>query len=354
MKTVFLTSLAAAVLASSSAMAQRFQQEAMLIFPDNKFETVWIADANKAKFLYYETVNGVDQSTMLNSKPVSIWLIEPPEYSEAMELFQGRKYEEARGKFASVREAYIKLRTLPDNHSSLAAYYTMECLRKLGKLDELAKAQESFVPDDRNSLTRAHQLKQMELYTFWDAVRTKDWSRLELLCNEELKNAMPGNQRAQVGYCLGLALEGQQRSIPAINAYNIAMTADTGTSEVITQKAAENALRLYSADPLVQQAIRLFGTPDEEPNSLGSQRLAEAASVAALYELTLGGGKALSEESKSLLKYLAEAPAKPKAAPAKKEEAKPGAKKPAPKKPAAKKPAAKKPAPKKPAAKKDK
>ncbi|MGB6223720.1 hypothetical protein [Haloferula sp.] len=315
MKTIFPTLLIAAVCASSSAMAQRFQQEAMLIFDDNKFETVWIADANKAKFLYYSTINGVDQNTMLISKPVSIWLMEPPEYTEAVELFQARKYEEARTKFAAVRDAYIKLRTLPDNHSALAAVYEMECLRKLGKLDELAKAQEAFVPDDRNSLTREYQLRQLELYVLWDAVRTKDWARLELLCNEWLDSRMPGYQRAQVGYCLGLALEGQQRTIDAINAYNIAMTADTASSEVIARQAAENALRLYAADPAVQQAIRLWGTPDEEPDSLGSLRLTEAASLAALYQLTLGGGKALPEESKALLKYLPEtaAASKPKA-----------------------------------------
>lgn len=343
MKTIFLTSLVAAVFASSSAMAQRFQQEALLIFEDNKFEKIWIADANKAKFLYFTTVNGIDKSTMLISKPVSIWLMEPAGYTEAMELYQGRKYEEARSKFAEVREEYIKLRTMPDNHSALAAFYEMECLRKLGKLDDLAKAQELFVPDDRNSMTRANQLAQMELYTLWEAARTKDWSRLELLCIEKLDTKMSGYQRAQVGYCLGLALEGQQKVIPAINAYNIAMTADTGTSERLTQMATENALRLYGTDPAVQQAIRLYGTPDEEPNSLGSQRLAEAASLAALYEMTLGGGKPLAAEAKDLLKYLPDAPAKPKAAPAeKKEDKKSDPKKPAPKKAAPKKPAPKK------------
>lgn len=322
MKTIFLTTLVAAVFVSSSAMAQRFQQEALLVFEDNKFERVWIADANKAKFLYYSTIKGVDQNTMSIVKPVSIWLIEPPEYTEAMELFQARKYEEARSKFAAVRGSYIKLRTLPDNHSALAAIFEMECLRKLGKLDELAKAQETFVPDDRNSLTRDYQLSQLELYGLWDAARTKDWARLELLCNEKLEASMPGYQRAQVGYCLGLALEGQQRTIAAINAYNIAMTADTASSEVLARKAAENSLRLYAADPAVQQAIRLWGTPDEEPNSLGSQRLGEAASLAALYELTLGDGNPLPEESKALLKYASEASTASKPKPAEEEEKK--------------------------------
>lgn len=304
MKTLIPTTFAALVLSASSAVAQRFQQEALLIFDSNKFERVWIADASKSKFLYYSTVNGVDENTMLIVKPASIWLMEPEEYREALELFQARKYEEALAGFSEVRKKYIKLRTLPDNHSALAAIYEMECLRKLGRLDELAKAQELFVPDDRNSLTRDYQLSQLELYTLWDAVRTKDWERLELLSLEKLEARIPGGQRAQAGYCLGLALEGQKKPLAAINAYNIAMTADTGASEVITRKAAENALRLYSEDPLIEQAMRLWGTPEEDPNSAGALRLKEAAALASLFELTLGGGEELPKEGKDFLKYL--------------------------------------------------
>lgn len=308
MRKLFFTTLAAAVLTAGSAIGQqRFQQEALLVLDDDEFDQVWIADANKTRFLYFDTIKGVDQNTMAIAEPKSIWLMDPPEYLEAMELFQARDYEEALTKFRKVRESHIKLRTLPDNHSALSAFHAMECLRKLGRLDELIKAQEAFVPDDRESLTREFQLSQLELYTLWEAAHTKAWPRLELLSTEKLTTSMPGYQRAQVGYCLGLALEGQKKPIEAINAYNIAMTADTGASEVLTRKAAENALRLYTEDPLVQQAIRLWGTQDEDPNSAGALRLEEAASLAELYQLTLGGGKALPEVSKDLIKYLPKA-----------------------------------------------
>jgi hypothetical protein len=305
MKSIIAPAFAATLLAAISAQAQnRFQQEALLINSPSEFEQVWIADANKTRFVYYATEQGVDPVTKLISSPASIWLMEPPEYTEAMELFQGRKYEEARTKFASVREAYKRLQELPNNHSSLAAFYEMECLRKLNKLDELKEVQDGFLPVDRESLTRPYQLQQMEIYTLWDAVRTKDWARLELLCKEKLESKMPGGQRAQVGYMLGLALEGQKKPIPAINAYNIGMTADTGASEIITRESAINALRLYAQDESVQLAIKLFGTPDEDPQSAGALRLAEAASLVALYELTLSSGEALPGEFKDLLKYL--------------------------------------------------
>lgn len=346
MKAAVFFTLAAVLVAVPVVHAQRFQQEAMLMMSQSDFERVWIADATTSKIGYYETERGVDSKAMPISKPQAIWLIEPPEYNEAMELYQGRKYSEAREKFAVVREKFSKLVELPDNHSSLAAYYEMECLRKLGDLDGLKAAQEKFLPVDRQSLTRKHQLDQIELYTLWEAIRVKEWSRLVLLGKEWLGKDIAGYQRAQVGYCLGLALEGEEKPIEAINAYNIGMTADTGASEKITAEAARNAMRLYLADDSVKLAIKLHGTPDEDPQSAGALRLIEGASLASLYKLTLGGGEPLPSAGQKLIEYLPEDHRK-KAAPA-----------PAPEKPKddAKKPAgdAKKPAPKKPAPKKDK
>ena len=320
MKT-FLPILAVSALVLPAARAQdRFQQEAFIIDDTGNAERVWIADSNKTEFLYFETEQGVDSKKMRIAQPKAIWLLEPPAYLEAMELYQGRKYEEALKKFEEVREAFKKLLELPDNHSSLSAFYAMECLRHLKRFDELAKAQETFLPDDRASLTRPYHQSQLEFYTMWAAVHAKDWARLERVANEYLAKKIPGYQRAQAGYCLGLALEGQQRPIEAINAYNIAMTADTGASEVITAEAALNALRLYAADKDVQLAIKLHGTPDEDPNSVGMVRLQEAASLASLFELTLGGGQPLPTDFKALLKYLPDRP-KPEAAETPAEEA---------------------------------
>lgn len=346
MKAAVFSALAAVLVAVPAAHAQRFQQEAMLMMSEADFVRVWIADATSTQIGYYDTERGVDSKAMPIGKPQAIWLMEPPEYNEAMELYQGRKYAEAREKFAVVRGKFSKLVELPDNHSALAAFFEMECLRKLGDLDGLKAAQDKFLPVDRQSLTRKHQLDQIELYTLWEAVRVKEWSRLVLLAREWLEKDIPGYQRAQVGYCLGLALEGEEMPIEAINAYNIGMTADTGASERITGESARNAMRLYLDDDSVRLAIKLHGTPDEDPQSAGALRLIEGASLASLYKVTLGGGEPLSEAGKKLIEYLPEDHRK-KATPA-----------PAPEKPKgdAKKPSgdAKKPAPKKPAPKKDK
>lgn len=291
--------LAVPVFAISAARAE--QAEAFLIYEEGDVERVWITAATATAIRYKATEQAVDEKDVKIDGIQSIYLMEPPALTEAIELYQARKYSEAKDKLAAIKTAFKAIEELPDNPSTNAAYLELECLRKSGDLDGLAKALETF---DKAGLTREFQLRQVELYAMWDAVRTKDWSRLENICKERLKERMPGFQRAQIGYCLGLALDSQDKLIPAINAYNIAMTADTGASEDITRTGALNALRLYKKDPDVQTAIKLWGTPDEIPGSTGHQRLLEAAALAELYQLSLGGGTPLADEFKDLLKYV--------------------------------------------------
>ncbi|GAA5482145.1 hypothetical protein [Haloferula sargassicola] len=303
MKT-FVPLSAALLVAASAARAQdRFQQEAIVVYHQDKFERVWIADANKTQILYFDTERGVDSKKLAISKPQSIWLMEPAAYTAAMEDYQGRRYEKALAGFQKVREDYKKLITLPDNHSSLSAFYAMECLRKLGRLDELAKAQEEFMPADRESITRPYHKRQIEYYAMWDAVRTKSWDRLQGIASARLAEKPPGYQRAQAAYCLGLALENLQRPLEAIDAYNTAMTADSGGSEVVTAQAAEHAMKLYLADEDVKLAKRNFGTANADPDSRGMARLHEAAALAELYQMSLGNGKTLSGPLAELAKY---------------------------------------------------
>ena len=105
MKTTFLAA-ALAALAAPLAAQGRFQQEALLIYEDSKFERVWILSAGKNAIRYVDQERSVSPQPKRLSEMEAIWLMEPAEYTEAMELYQGRKYEEARGKFAAVRKSH--------------------------------------------------------------------------------------------------------------------------------------------------------------------------------------------------------------------------------------------------------
>ena len=309
MKTIssFLPLLLIALSISFQAYGQnegRFQQEATLIYDAEKTETVWIGDANEATILYYVREQAVNPERMPINKLQSIWLIEPKAYAEAIDLYQGRDFEAAREKFAEVRETYKPLITLPDNHSSLAAFYEMECLRKLGKYEEITKKLDKFLPDDRKSLTRPHQLRQIELYTMWEAVHLKEWPRLERIARERVAQKAPKHQRVQAAYALGLALDNQQRPLEALDAYHTAITANTGASKNIASKAALKALAIYLNDKLVKDAIEEGGETEDNRGTARVARLKEAAATAALYQISFPQQAPLPAQFETFLKYL--------------------------------------------------
>ena len=112
-----------------------------------------------------------------------------------------------------------------------------------------------------------------------------------------------GTQRAQIYYCRGLAFEGLEEPIKALNAFNGTFTADYTASEVLTKKAALNCLRLIKAHEETILAMKLFGTEDEDTNSTGHFLLQEAVALCELWDVALGGGQPLPAEYKELLKF---------------------------------------------------
>jgi tetratricopeptide (TPR) repeat protein len=250
---------------------------------------------------YRETAEGTEtkNARLLDFK--AVYLPEPREFTEAMDLLQARKYQEAQERFVQIKERFKTIYDIPNNPSALAAFYELETLRKMGDLDGLSKAVQEF---DKSPITRDAQLRQLELYVLWDAGRSKSWAVLEGLARERAKSRLSGDQRAQVAYLQGLALEGLGRKEEALLAYNTAMTADAGASEDITRQSALRIMTILHQDEEVQQAIKNAGTKQEDPKSAGYEKLLEAASVARMFEKTLGSGAPLPTELKELTKYL--------------------------------------------------
>jgi hypothetical protein len=288
---------------AQTELAKPVSAEALLIEEEGTFEPIWIISATKTQIRYLGSPVDTDFTDMLISKAKSIYILEPKEYTKAVDLFQGRKYEEAKAMFAALKARYKFMQAMPGNFSALSAYYELECMRKLGDLEGLSAGLQKFIKDP---LLRENHLKQVEAYVFWDAVRTKSWQRIDLLAKEWAPVRVPNFIRAQIGYCHGLALEGLKKPMAALNAYNTAITADSGASEEITRQAALNILRIHKADPGVQLAMKLWGTVDENKNSSGRFRLLEASAVAHIYEKFLSGGTPLPVEYKALLRYKTE------------------------------------------------
>lgn len=276
------------------------QAPALLIYEDGSSDNAYIVAATRSEIRYRPTPQAIDTTDMKLSEVQTVYLLEPKMYREAMELYQSRKYAEAKDLFVKVKEMFKPTAALDNNYSTLAGFYELECMRRLGDLEGLAKGVEVFRKD---GLMREHHLKQLEIYMFWDALRTKSWQRLVSLGEARLQEKLPAYQRAQVAFCVANAYEALKQSSKALNAYNTAMVADLGATEEIAEQSAIAIMRIHLENPEVQLAIKLWGTPDENKNSSGFLHLQEAASVAALYNLTLGGGKKLPSTFVPLLKF---------------------------------------------------
>ena len=223
-----------------------------------------------------------------------------PLFNAALDLYQGRKYQDAQAAFAKISER-AKASKSPDRETvTLAAFYETECLRKLGDLDGLALALSNFTA---SPTLGDHRLRQLQIDALWEAVRTKSWERVDQLALAHLREYLPGDQRAQVAYCRGLALENLARPLEALIAHNIAMTADAGASEEIAREAALGVLRIHRADPDVQSALAATDPPGLDLESPEYFRLKEAAAVAFLFELTLGAGTPLPTEFREFLRH---------------------------------------------------
>jgi len=285
------------------AFSQAFEAEAILSKPNNGGTfRAWILAATKTQIRYKTNKVSTDFVDARTADFATVFLVEPPDYAAAIDLYEGRKYKEAQEAFAAVKERCKPIAVMPDNFHTLAAFHEMECFRHLGDYEGLAAVLKTFL---KAPLTRANQLRQLDLYIMWDAVRAAAWDRVLIIASERDEEVLPGYQRAQVAYCKALALDNLGRGREAVIEYSIAMTADSGASEILTQQAGLKALGVYQKDAEVQIAIKNWGAKDENKNSTGYTRLIEAAALAVFYEKYLNLGKPLPAELKAFTKYAA-------------------------------------------------
>jgi tetratricopeptide (TPR) repeat protein len=225
---------------------------------------------------------------------VSRALPDSREFAAALDLYQGRKYQEARVAFRKI------MRSEAGGERDAAAFYEMECLRKSGNFEGLEQALTDF---KGHSALDANRLRQLEIHRLRNAVWKGEWERANTLASQLDSVPLPADQRCQVAFCRGIAFENAGRSAEALIAHNIAMTADAGASEEVARLAAIRIMTLHLADLEVRAAMDRWGAADEDEDSPGLFRLKEAAAVAVLFERSLGAESRLPDELGVLLKH---------------------------------------------------
>lgn len=282
----FITLLSVALMMLSGPTASAVDAAARLVYNDGSHDDVLVISYANGVATYRLNARALNIVRVGRPKLEAIYFYEPKIFSEAMTLYRGRNYAEAKKKFAECETAFKAVDTAPNNYGSLGGFYKMECSRRMKDFDALSSELEKF---RKKGLTRETHLEQIEVNAFWEAVRLKDWERLDRLAQAWRKRKVTGGQRAQIAYCHGLALENLAKKDPkrlteALNAYNRVLTADFTASTELVLDAANNALRIYDNDPQVKFAIKVWQTADENPNSAGHQRLLEANTLVKLYK----------------------------------------------------------------------
>ena len=286
-------------LACAASLPAQTLAPALMVEDGGKGSRVWIEAASEKVIRYRiapKNLNRVEASL----RKISLTFLSPAEYVKALDTFENRNYAEAQPLFAEVRETYKFTDDVPGNFSTLSGFFEMECARKLGNYEEMEKLFSKFIP---GPLLMETQKTQLEIYPFYNAVRSEDWSRLDILCREWEDKKVPGGLRAQIEYCHGLALEGLNKHEDALIALNKAFVADYAASDILTRKAALACFRVYEKHPATDLARKLHGTPDENPNSTGALLLSEAAALVELWGSALGRGEELPAKYKAFLKY---------------------------------------------------
>lgn len=290
----------AATATAAFAQASNFRLPALLISEGGAQKQAWIVEANRSSIRYASSATDTGIKAEKASDYKSIYFLEPTALLDAKELYAARKYDDAKAKFAAIKEFCKPVEKLENNPGAIAAFYEMQCMRALGDLEGLAKANEAF---DKDTLINTAQVRQLEVNSLWATVARKDWQGALKLAQSLEKKEIPADQIAQVSYCKALALESLDKPEDALIAYNTAIIADASGSEYSAKNAFQHALGIYAADQAVQRAMEAWGNSKENKNAAGRGKLLQAGALANLYEATFGAAAPLPAKLKIFAKY---------------------------------------------------
>lgn len=299
--TSVLVAAVAMTVGASAQIADEAKVESILMLKKGNPEKVYILSSTDSDLSIVKNLQAAAAVKYSRAGVKSIYMKEPKAFTASMALFEGRKYAEAQKQFSTLKEKFKGVASLSGNHATQAGFYELECMRKQLNITGLTNSVPKF---DVSSLTNPTMLQQVEVYKFWELVQKKDWARIDTLALEWEKKNVPGSIRAQIAYCHGLALEGLNRPVDALDAFAKAMTTDFTKSEEISRESVYAALRVYANMTAVKDAMDAWESEDENKSGKGYKMLVEANSLAMLYgKMGLGAGVDLPAKHAAFLDF---------------------------------------------------
>jgi hypothetical protein len=303
-----LTSVYLLCVTSAAAQEQPEPIKGRLLYSNGSHDDVFIISYKAGIATYRTSLRSLNILQAKKPALEAIYFYEPKIFTEAMSLYWAKNYSEAKVKFAECEVSYKPVNSLPDNYATLAGFYKMECSRSSGDLEALSAELEKYRKD---GLTRENHHQQLEIYTFWEAIRLKEWARIDRLAmgHSWQGRKLPSELRVQIEYCHALALdeltkEDASRWQETINAYNRVLSADATASIDLVLKAANNLMRMYAEDADVQKAMKNWKAGANKTVSAGDQKLMEANTLAQFYkQVGFHEIQPLSTDYQDFLKY---------------------------------------------------
>lgn len=191
--------------------------------------------------------------------------IAPPSLRAAISEMRAGRHLEARAMFEQLSSRHSALLDLPDNPSTLAQFYAMECSRRLADWSTLSRARAAFA----DSALQQPQLRlQFQLHALWLQLQEKKWPELLAASEQIPRSSMARELLAQWFFCRAQAQE-QQRDPAALDSYRLALAADPISSQDIVALSATAIMRhhwseddvRHAANQLQQQSLPLNKAP---------------------------------------------------------------------------------------------
>ncbi|MEM9479343.1 MAG: hypothetical protein AAGA58_06740 [Verrucomicrobiota bacterium] len=172
---LFLTSLLAI---ATKGVAQNIPSIAANITkPDGSNVAVYVVGSYEDGIMESRYASGVQAKQFPYSDIESIEWREPDEWRQANDLYNRRRWEEAAAAYNAFFKKYYELRDIEDSFPGIAKFRECECLRRLGKFEELAKEYENL---QRANLSERYAI-QTKLYSAWGHLGNGLFSALQLI-----------------------------------------------------------------------------------------------------------------------------------------------------------------------------
>ncbi len=296
-------------IADVAAQDDKALPKGRLLYTDGSHDDVFVIKYKAGVVTYRTDMRSLNILQAKKPKLESVYFYEPKVFSEAMGLYRAKNYGEAKSKFAECELEYKPFDTIANNYATLAGFYKLECSRRSNDLEALSADLEKYRKD---GLTRDSHFQQIEVYALWEAVRLKEWARLDRLALSWTERKVPFELRVQIEYCHALALDELAKEDPSrfedlIDAYNRVLTADATASIDLVLKAANSLLRIYANDADVKFVMENWDPSADRASLPGDQKLMQAVSLMRYYrQVGFDDIEPLSAEYEKLFKYVPE------------------------------------------------